>query len=60
MLQAIALNEDELEWKAETDDKLRLKEEIIEKVTPLIDDLKAQLEYNDDEVVASAPKVSHS
>ncbi len=60
VLQAIALNEDELEWKAETDDKLRLKKEIIEKVTPLIDDLKAQLEYNDDEVVASAPKVSPS
>jgi ATP-dependent DNA helicase 2 subunit 1 len=59
VLQAIALNEDELERKPDEDDKLR-PSDIVEKCYRVVDSLKQLLEYNEDEIIqsSSASKVS--
>jgi ATP-dependent DNA helicase 2 subunit 1 len=53
VLQAIALNEDELEWKPEADDKLR-PSDIVENCCIDVDKLKHLLEYSEDDVIQSS------
>jgi ATP-dependent DNA helicase 2 subunit 1 len=52
-LQAIALNEDELEWQAEKDDKLNPPEEMMEKASEEIEEFKKLIDYDEEEILAS-------
>jgi ATP-dependent DNA helicase 2 subunit 1 len=54
VLQAIALNEGDLEWNHETDDKLKPSEEVIEKTASEIAHFKSLIQYDEDEVMAAA------